>query len=157
MRKFAILFALMTFVPLSLFAAIPAKTELGLIGEFVQTTGSDDPWTMNFDLLFPVNKSGTALLGIGAGLANDDDLNRMGAEFEWNLVSQKGGPFIGASAFGFQKAVEGLDRYTVIGKAGLKLSLGKGAGLKAYAFQIVDGRGKVESDLGVAVGIIAKF
>jgi hypothetical protein len=160
MRKilFAVLALCMLAVPA--LAGIPAKTELGLIGEFVQTDTGDDPWTLNMDLLFPVNKSGTLILGPAFAIGNDDDLTRLGGGLEWNLTGQKkGGLFIGASAFYFTKDQDDadLDAYNVVAKAGLKFNVGRGAAVKAYAFQVVDGRFSDDSDIGAAIGIIAKF
>lgn len=152
-----ILFAVLTMLMLAVPAvAADGKAELGLIGEFVQTDEGDDPWSAAFDLLLPIG-AGHIVIGPTLAIGNDDTLNRLGGALEWNLTSQKGGPFIGAAAYYFQKDVDGLDRYTVVGRGGFKVNVGKGAAVKAYAFQVVDGRGADETDLGVALGIIAKF
>ena len=158
-RLIAVLFALVLFA-VPAFAGIPAKSELGLVGEFIKLDGDGpDPWTVNVDLLFPVSESGHLLIGPAVAVGQDDNLNRLGGAFEWNLVSAKHGPFIGASAYGFQKDTEGMDRHTVVARAGFKFGVGagNGAAIKVYAFQIVDGRGADESDLSVAAGIVARF
>lgn len=51
----------------------------------------------------------------------------------------------------------GDEQYSVTARAGFKVAIGKGAAIKAHAFQIVDGRGADDTDMGVAAGIVAKF
>ena len=139
--------------------ALPAKSELGLVGEFVSSNveGEENPWTVNLSLLFPVGQ-GHIVLGPTVVLGSVDELNRMGAGLEWNFVGQGAvSPFIGAAGYYFQKDVDGMDSYTVTGLAGFKVAVGKGAAIKAYAFQIIDGRGADESDIGAAAGVIARF
>ena len=142
--------------------AVPAfaadgKTEVGIVGQFVQVEDGDDLWTVNFDTLFAVGQ-GHIVLGPTVGIGSEDELNRMGAALEWNFFGQ--GPvtfFVGARAVYFQKDVEGLDRYAAAGSAGLKIGLGPGAAIKVSTERIVDGRGKDETDQSFSAGIIARF
>jgi len=79
------------------FAAEP-QSELGLIGEFVQVDGHDNPWTVAIDLLFPVG-DGHILIGPSAAIGQVDELNRLGGALEWNIAGKsKFTPFIGAVA-----------------------------------------------------------
>src|SRR5262245_15415775 len=157
MRKLAILSVLFVST-LSAFAAThQPKNELGLTGEFVQTSADGpNPYTLNVDLLIPVG-GGAIMVGPAVGLSDDDALVRLGGSLEWNLVSDKAGFFIGASAFYFLKEVDDVQRHTLLGKAGLKIPVGSGAAVKVYAFDVLDGRGQDDTDLGVAAGIIARF
>ena len=149
----------LSFLAVPAFAGIPPKTELSLSGEFVQLEeGSEDPWAFNLSMLFPLGSGGHVVLGPALVVGNDDDLNRMGAGLEWNLMGQKkGGFFIGADALYFSKDRDEGDQYTIIGKAGVKFNVGKGAAVKFAVQQVVDGVGKDTSDLSVTAGIIAKF
>jgi len=153
---FALCLCLMVAVPAM--AGVPAKTELGIVGEYVQTDASGaNPWTMNVSMLFPIG-SGHIVLGPAVAIGSNDDLNRFGAGLDWNLMGQKrGGLFIGADALYFQKPRDEGDQYTVIGRAGVKFNVGKGAALKLAVQQVLDGVGKDQTDLSVSAGIIAKF
>ena len=157
MKKLAIVLALSMFAA-SAFAGLPGKTELGLTGEYVQTEGpGKNPWTFNLSMLLPVGQ-GHIVIGPALAIGSDDDFNRLGAGLEWNLMGQKSvSPYIGAAAYYFQKDADGLDRHTVLGTAGVKINVTKNAAIKVGALQVVDGRGKAETDLSVTAGIIAKF
>ena len=183
-------------------AGPPPKTELGLIGEFVQTEGDgNNPWTLNADILFPLG-NGHLLVGPAIAIGSVDELNRLGGALEWAIVgSQKsaGNFFIGAAAYYFTKRLDAddfdtqpagsvaslgggcsdcgpgptpaprledsgavlsegdTDDYSVVGRAGFKFSVGKGAALKFYAFDTFAGRLKDSTDLGIAAGIVARF
>jgi len=157
MRKHLLAFLSLFLCVGAAFAAVPAKSELGLVGEFVSTDSGDDPWTFNADLLFPVTKGGGLLLGPAIAIGSVDELTRLGAGFDWNLTGPKNGPFIGAAAYYFVKDVDDLDAYTVTARAGFKFAIGKGAAIKVYAWDVLDGRGKDETDISVAAGIVARF
>lgn len=136
--------------------AADGKAELSLAGEFVQIESThDNPWSLQFAALFPAGQY--ILLGPAAAIGNVTEANRMGLGLEWNLFGVKLGPFIGADALYFQKDVDELERHVVTAKAGIKFPVGKGAAIKLYAVDVVDGRGADSTDLSFGAGIIARF
>jgi hypothetical protein len=139
------------------FAAEP-QSELGLIGEFVSTEGEgENPWTLNMSLLFPVG-SGHLLIGPAVAIGSEDELNRLGPALEFMVFGKSPVDFyIGAAAYYFQKDADDLDRHTVTGTAGVKIAVGKGAAIKVGVLEVIDGRGKDQTDLSATAGIVARF
>jgi len=157
MKKFFLTLSLLLLLPSFLLAATPPKSELGLIGELIATESGPNLWTFNADFLFPITKGGSFLLGPAVAVGSEDELTRLGAGFDWNLTGPKIGPFIGASAFHFVKDIDDADTYTITARAGFKFPIGKGAAIKVYAWDVLDGRGKDSTDISVAAGIVARF
>jgi len=160
MRSFVIVFALLTFVPLAIFAGPPAKTELSIGGEFIQThaEGEKNPWTFASSMYFPWGKGGHIVGGPAIAIGSDDELSRLGGGVDWNFMGQKSvSLFIGAQAFYFLKDVDGLDRYTALGLGGFKINVTQNAAIKIFALDVIDGRGKDETDLSANISALIKF
>jgi len=138
------------------FAAPKAKAELGVGGEYVQVADAQNPWSATISLGFPVGKY--LKLGPEVAVASADELNRLGVGLDFNIFGDAAvTPFIGAGADYFQTSVDGLDSYTVIGRGGLKIRVGSGAFIKLFATDVIDGRGKDETDLSGGAAIVALF
>lgn len=158
MKRFMLSLLALFVLAAPVFAGVPAKTELALTGSFIQLEdSSDDPWTFETAMLFPLGQ-GHVIVGPAIAIGNDDDLNRLGLGLEWNLTGQKhGGLFIGATGYYFVKDRDEGDQHTLIGSAGIKFNVGKGAAIKLAVQDVFDGVGKDTTDLAVSAGIIAKF
>lgn len=141
--------------------SVPAKSELSLSGEFVQVDNCPDgtdcnPWALRSSLLFPLGK--TFLLGPDVAIGSVDEANRLGAAFDWNVFGQKSvTPFIGASAFWFQKNRDEGPQHNVLARAGVKINVGKSSAIRLAAEDVIDGVGKDTTDLIVTAGILARF
>lgn len=149
--------------------AMPGKTELTLAGALVNVSNGPNVWFVTSDLLFPIG-SGHVILGPSFTFGSARATENAGLGVEWNITGQKnGGLFIGATANYFTnepdsseipttvEVPENLDDYAVTARAGFKFNIGKGALLKLYAAQIVDGRGANGSNITANIGIGAKF
>lgn len=138
------------------FAAPKASSELSFGAEYVQTSAVPNPWSATIALGFPVGKH--LKLGPEVTVGSADELNRMGVGLDFNVFGDAAvTPFVGVGADYFQKSVDGLDSYTVIGRGGFKVRVGKGAFLKVFVADVVDGRGKAETDLSGGASIVALF
>jgi hypothetical protein len=157
MKRLIVLAICAVLFSMSAFAGVPGKTEVTLSGALVDVNDGPNIWFATGDCLFPLG-NGHVVLGPTITLGSKDVAENAGVALDWNLMGQKSGTFfIGASASYFSQSLEDAEDFAVTARAGFKFNVGKGALLKLYATQIVDGRGADVSDLAVAVGIGAKF
>ena len=140
-------------------AGIPAKSELGVSGNYVKPNGAGSIYSFDGQLAVPITKSGSVLLGPRLHYSSDRDTNAAGAVLEVNFLgSNKSGPYVGVTGLYNLRDVAGAERYTLDGNAGLKIAIGKGgSGFKVFAAKTVSGRGKDESNYTGNVGLLVRF
>lgn len=132
------------------------KTELSIAGQAVNLKDGPTLYEVAGEALFPAGP-GWFVIGPSVVLSDDDTLTRAGLAADVNLTSQKGGPFIGATAHYFLQTEEGLDNWTAVARAGFKIPVGSGACLKVFVAEPVGGRFHELADLSGNIGITAKF
>ena len=138
-------------------AKVPAKSELAVSGSYYAPEDGDKVWVADGFIAMPISDSGKVILGPQVHLSSGTD-DALGAVLEWNFLgTNKSGPFLGGNGLYLQKEIEGLERYSVNGVAGLKIQVGTGGFIKVFASAPVAGAGKDLTKITGNVGIGIRF
>lgn len=140
----------------SLFAGVPAKTELAFSGSYVNPAQGSAIWQLGAEMLFPVTDKGILVIGPAVAVSDNDENTGGGATIEFNLAGKNVGPFFGANGLYFLDSADGQDDYSVDARAGLKIPISSSGLFKVYAQYGLNGRSE-DTDLTGALAAVIRF